>query len=71
MSTNSDNDRKKGKEEDNRVLSQVGEDPGTVIGSQADDDNINSDTTLSKRELEHENYEAVSGQNDLPKKSKQ
>lgn len=66
MSSNSDNDRKKGKEEDNRVLSQIGEDPGSVIGSQADNNN-----PISKTKLERENYEAVSGQGELSKKNKQ
>ena len=68
MSSNSDNDRKKGKEEDNRVLSQIGEDPGSVIGSQADNNNNNP---ISKTKLERENYEAVSGQGELSKKNKQ
>jgi hypothetical protein len=60
MST-SDRDRKKGIEKDAEVLSQLGEDSGTVIESQAVNDN---NTTASKSRLEQDNYEAISGKTD-------
>ena len=61
MST-SDRDRKKGIEKDAEVLSQLGEDSGTVIESQAVNDNK---TDASKRRrLEQDNYEAISGKAD-------
>ena len=61
MST-SDRDRKKGIEKDAEVLSQLGEDSGTVIESQAVNDN--KTTTTSKSRLEQDNYEAISGKTD-------
>jgi hypothetical protein len=62
MST-SDRDRKKGIEKDAEVLSQLGEDSGTVIESQAVNDNKATATT-SKNRLEQDNYEAISGKAD-------
>ncbi len=62
MST-SDRDRKKGIEKDAEVLSQLGEDSGTVIESQAVNDN-KAATTSKGRRLEQDNYEAISGKAD-------
>jgi hypothetical protein len=66
MSTSSDRDRKKGIEKDAEVLSQLGEDSGTVIESQALNDNTGgtTTTTASKSRLEQDNYEAISGKPD-------
>ena len=56
-------DRKKGIEKDAEVLSQLGEDSGTVIESQAENDN--KAAAASKRgRLEQDNYEAISGKTD-------
>jgi len=68
MSTTSDNDRKKGSEKDAKVLSQLGEDPGAVVVSQGDSDN-NTNRSPSKKRLERENYEAISGQAESTAKS--
>ncbi len=61
MST-SDRDRKKGIEKDAEVLSQLGEDSGTVIESQAENDN--EAAASKRRRLEQDNYEAISGKTD-------
>ena len=62
MST-SDRDRKKGIEKDAEVLSQLGEDSGTVIESQAENDNKGAADSKIRR-LEQDNYEAISGKTD-------